>query len=107
RDDAHRTAGTVDELDVHGQQVIDAVPVDRVGVTAADLHQLVMPSRFDEREDLAGERPPERGVPELVHEPHVLTHTFARGAPAAPAAIRPSEAMAVPACTNSVSPGSG
>ena len=49
--------GPVDELDVLGQQVVDAVLVDRVRVPAADLHQLVVAAGLDGGEDLAGERP--------------------------------------------------
>ena len=56
RDHADRAAGPVDELDVLRQQVVDAVLVDRVGVPAADLHQLVVAARLDGGEDLAGER---------------------------------------------------
>ena len=55
RDHADRAAGTVDELDVGGQQVVDAVLVDRVRVPAADLHDLVVAAGLDRGEDLAGE----------------------------------------------------
>ena len=70
RDHADRAAGPVDELDVLGQQVVDAVLVDRVGVAAADLHQLVVAAGLDGRDDLAGEHPSELGVAVLVDEPH-------------------------------------
>ena len=40
-----------------GQQVVDAVLVDRVRVPAAHLHHLVVAARLDGREDLPGERP--------------------------------------------------
>ena len=46
RDHAHRTARAVHELDVGRQQVVDAVLVDRVGVPAAHLHDLVVAPRF-------------------------------------------------------------
>ena len=59
RDHADRAAGAVDELDVGGQQVVDPVLVDRVGVAAADLHHLVVAARLDRGEDLAGEHPAE------------------------------------------------
>ena len=36
--DAHRAAGAVDHLDLVGEQLVDAVPDDRVGLAAADLH---------------------------------------------------------------------
>ena len=47
RDHADRAAGPVDQLDVVGEQVVDPVLVDRVGVAAADLHQLVVAVRID------------------------------------------------------------
>ena len=71
-----------------GQQVVDAVLVDRVRVAAADLHHLVVAARLDDREDLAGQRAAQLRVAELVD---VLQ--------AAPLPI------AVPACTSSSSPG--
>ncbi len=40
RDDAHRAAGTVHELYVGRQDMLDPVPVDRVRMAAADLHEL-------------------------------------------------------------------
>ena len=86
RDHAHRAAGPVDELDVGGQQVVEAVLVDRVRVPAAHLHHLVVTAGLDDREDLAGQRPAELGVAELVDEPH---------------------AIAVPAWTSTSSPGAG
>ena len=39
-DHAYRTAGPVHQLDGGGQDVLDPVPVDRVGVTSAHLHEL-------------------------------------------------------------------
>ena len=89
RDHADRTAGPVDELDVLGQQVVDAVLVDRVRVPAAHLHHLVVPARLDRREDLRGQRPPERAVAELVDELH-----------------GPSLTSATPASNSTWSPGS-
>ena len=56
RDDAHRTTGSVHELDVRGKQIVDAVLVDGMGVPAAHLHELVVPPRLDDAEDLAGDR---------------------------------------------------
>ena len=70
RDDAHRAAGAVDELDVRGQQIVDAVLVDRVCVAAADLHYLVVATRLDGGEDLGCERAPQLGVAVFVHESH-------------------------------------
>ena len=43
RDDAHRATGAVHQLDRGREEVLDAVPVDRVGVAPADLHELVVP----------------------------------------------------------------
>jgi hypothetical protein len=84
RDHAHRAAGPVDELDVGRQQVVEAVLVDRVRVPAAHLHDLVVATRLDDREDLAGQCAAELGVAELVDVLH---------------------AIAVPACTSTSSPG--
>ena len=86
RDHADRAARPVHELDVGGQQVVEAVLVDRVRVPAAHLHDLVVAARLDDREDLAGERAAELGVAELVDELH---------------------AIAVPAWTSTSSPGPG
>ncbi len=70
RDHAHRAAGAVHQLDVLRQQVLDAVLVDRVGVAAAHLHQLVVAAGLDGVDDLAGEHAAEVGVAEFVHESH-------------------------------------
>ena len=48
RQHADRAAGAVNELDVFGQDVAQAVTVDRMGVAAADFHDAVMP-RWDRR----------------------------------------------------------
>ena len=53
-----------------GQQVVDAVLVDRVRVAAADLHHLVVAAGLDRGEDLARHRAAQLGVAELVDEPH-------------------------------------
>ncbi len=88
RQHAHRTAGSMHELDRVGEQAVDPVAVDRMGVPSADLHQLVRASGLDQRADLAGEGATELCVAELLDEPHAG-----------------SRMMAVPACTSSVSPG--
>ena len=88
RDHAHRAARAVHELDVGGQQVVDAVLVDRVGVAAADLHHLVVAARLDGGEDLARQHLAELGVAELVDELHSVT-------------------SATPAWTRTSSPGPG
>ena len=75
-----------------GQQVVDAVLVDRVGVPAAHLHHLVVAARLDRRQDLAGDGPAELGVAELVDELHAT-------------AVRPRRASAMPAWTSTRSPG--
>ena len=87
RDHAHRAARAVHQLDVRGQQVVDAVLVDRVRVAAAHLHHLVVAAGLDRGEDLARHRAAQLGVAELVDEPH---------------AAASSRASAVPACTSSV-----
>ena len=81
-DHAHRAARPVDELDVGREQVVDAVLVDRVGVTAADLHQLVVAAGLHQREDLAGDGAAELGVTELVDEPHATPSWWAIAVPA-------------------------
>src|ERR1700761_8924687 len=85
----------MDELDVAGQEVVDAVLVDRVGVASAHLHELVMAARFDQRDDLGGGGAAEVRAPELVDQLH--------GPSLAPAG--PRAAIAVPAWTRSRSPG--
>ncbi len=69
RDHAHRTPGSVHELDVARQQVLDAVLEDGVGVPAAHLHDLpvlVAGLGGDARAERAGEV----GVAEFVGELH-------------------------------------
>ena len=80
RDHADRAARAVHELDVRGQQVVDAVLVDRVRVAAADLHELVVAARLDGGEDLAGQHPAELGVAELVDELHAAASSAERDA---------------------------
>ncbi len=60
----------MDELDVVGEQVVDAVLVDRVGVAPAHLHDLVVAPRLKGGDDLAGHHAAELGVAELVDELH-------------------------------------
>ena len=88
RDHADRTARPVDELDVRGQQVVDAVLVDRVRVAAADLHELVVAPGLDRGEDLGRHHAAQLGVAELVD---VLRAS--------------SPTSATPACTSRRSPG--
>ena len=52
------------------QQVADPVPVDRVGVPAADLHDPHLLAGHDERRDLGRERAGQLGRAVLVDEPH-------------------------------------
>jgi len=56
RDHADRAAGAVHQLDVLGQQVVDAVLVDRVRVAPAHLHQLVVTVGLSLCRDLGGQR---------------------------------------------------
>ena len=93
RDHAHRAAGAVDELDVGGQQVVDPVLVDRVGVPAADLHHLVVAAGLD---GARGSRPPARG---RARRRGTRRRTSCRGL------RRLRRAIAVPAWTSSRSPG--
>ena len=70
RDHADGAAWPVDELDVVGEQVLDAVLVDGVGVAAADLHQLVGAALVDKLGDLRRQPLGELRVAVLVDEPH-------------------------------------
>ena len=70
RDHADRAAGPVHQRDALRQVVLEAVLVDRVGVPAAHLHELVLPARLAQRRDLGGQRLRLVGVAELVDEPH-------------------------------------
>ena len=70
RDHTDGAAGTMHELDVLGEQVVDCILVNRVGVPAAHLHHLVVTAGLDEREDLAGDGAAELGVAELVDVLH-------------------------------------
>ncbi len=70
RDHAHGAARAVHQLHVLGQQVVDPELVDRVGVPPAHLHQLVVATRLDQRQDLPRQRAAQLGVPELVDVPH-------------------------------------
>jgi hypothetical protein len=58
----------MDELHVGRQQVVDAVLVDGVRVAAADLHQLVVPARLHQRQDLGRDRAAQLGITEFVDE---------------------------------------
>ena len=91
RDHAHRAARPVHELDLVREQLLEAVPVDRVRVAAADLHHAHHLARRDERADLGGEAARERRVAVLVDVSHE-----------APPSSRSS---AIPAWQSSRSPG--
>ncbi len=69
RDDAHRAPGPVHQLDGFGQQVLDAVPVDGVGVPAAHLHELELVAAGQLGDGL-DQRARGGRVPELVDESH-------------------------------------
>ncbi len=72
RDHAHRTAGSVHQLDGFGQQVLDSVPVDGVRVTAAHLHELEMVGARQLGDGL-DQRTCGRRVPEFVDESHCVS----------------------------------
>ena len=75
RDHAHRAPRPVDQADLRRKQVLDSVPVDRVRVPAADLHQLDRASRLGERGDLGRELARDLGRAKLVDEPHGASPT--------------------------------
>ena len=64
------------EGDGLGQIVLETVFVDRVGVPAAHLHQLVLAPRLAQARDLRGQRMGLLGVTELVDEPHACQLLF-------------------------------
>jgi hypothetical protein len=68
---ADGAARPVYQLYLVRQEVFDAVAVDCVGVTPADLHELVVLVRVGDRGDLRRHRPRDLGVPELVYVFHV------------------------------------
>jgi hypothetical protein len=72
RDHAHWTPWTVDEADVLRQVVVDAMPVDRVGMAAADLHHVVPTVRFAKGGDLGGQGSGPLRIAELINEAHRL-----------------------------------
>ena len=92
RDHADRASRAVDELDVRGQEVVDAVLVDRVRVPAAHLHDLVVTAGLDERQDLA------RDARDRARGRETRRRTSRVGSSA-------KCAIAVPAWTSSRSPG--
>ena len=62
--------GPVDQLDLVGQQVLDAVLVDGVGVAAAHLHELVVAIGLHQAGDLLGEALRQVARAVLVDEAH-------------------------------------
>ena len=68
RGDADRAAGSVDQLDAVGQQLVEAVPDDRVGLAAADLHH--RPGVLGRGVDVVEQPLGQRGVLELVEVLH-------------------------------------
>src|ERR1019366_2647132 len=69
-DHAHRTPGAVHQGDRLGQVVLQAVLVNRVGVPAAHLHQLVLAAGLAQRRDFRGQRVGLAGITEFINEPH-------------------------------------
>src|SRR5205085_5433401 len=70
RYDTDGAARSVNQLDVGGEEIVDAVLVDRVCVSSAHLHELVVASRLDRSEDLGGEHAPQLRIAELVDKSH-------------------------------------
>ena len=70
RYDAHRAAGPVHQFDRGREVVLQAVLVDRVGVPAADLHDLVTPAGRAQLGHAHGQGHRLVPVPELVDEAH-------------------------------------
>ena len=68
RNHAHRASGSVNHFDVRRQQIFDAVLEDRMGVPAADFHEL-QGARGHAR-DLIGELSGEVRLPVFVYEFH-------------------------------------
>ena len=58
------------ELDLGGEERVDAVPVDRVRMAAADLHELHVRAGLDERLELGRDRRGCCRVAVLVDVPH-------------------------------------
>ena len=113
RDHAHRAAGAVHQGDGLRQVVLEAVLVDRVGVPAAHLHELVGAARLAERRYLRGERVSLVRVPEFVDEPHRRTrplrrairsvsHAVPRSRPRRPGRCPRGTAMAAAASASSI-----
>ena len=70
RQHAHRAPGPMNQLDVRGQDVLEAESVDRVRVPAADLHQAIVPPRVGEAADLVGRPGDDIRVAEFVYVFH-------------------------------------
>ena len=75
---------------VDGVQVGDAVARDRVGVTAAELHQVVAAARVRLRGDGGGDAPRQLAVAELVDVLHVTVSAL--GDEAKSASVRSASA---------------
>ena len=71
------TAGAVHELDVRREHVLDPVPVDRVRVPAAHLHELevLVAGELGDARDERSRRP---RVPVLVDEAHRVAYATLR-----------------------------
>src|SRR5487761_854025 len=84
RDHAYRAPGAVHEHDGLREVILEAVLVDRVGVPAAHLHELVLAPGLAKRRYLRGERTGLLRVTIFVHEPHCPHATSRLVIPAAP-----------------------
>jgi hypothetical protein len=70
RDHADRAAGPVHEVDLRRNEVLEPVLVDRVRVPAADLHDLQLAARLNERGKLVRKLLRQLAGAVLVDEPH-------------------------------------
>jgi hypothetical protein len=73
RQHADRTAGSVDQLDIGGENVLQAEAIDGVRVATAHLHDPIMAAGVRQPADLVACPGDDRRIPELVHESHSLT----------------------------------
>ena len=76
--DAHGTAGAVDQFDLVGQKLVDAVPDDGVGLPTADLHD--RPRSGDHGRDVGEQLLGQGGVVELVEVLHAIIPETSAGA---------------------------
>ena len=68
--DADRAAGTVDEFDVGRKNILQTEPVDRVRVSAAHLHNTIMPAGIGEATDLLSSSGDYFRIAKFIHKSH-------------------------------------